>query len=168
MGLFDWIFGSPNARIPHIPSILPDVAKTEIVCGRLPQINVDQLFLNRGEVCHYADHALLMMDKKSKVVRSRHTGHSMPGILKGNRWSTGYTSTTIDDKIETEEYKGILYITNRRIIFSSKKMGFDKHFKNLSAVKPYSNGIELQYGSTIYSLFVPDGNITYAVIKMLQ
>ena len=168
MGFFDWLFGQPQPNIPHVPSILPDIAKNEIVNGRLPHINVDKLFAKRGEICHYVDNAMLVLEKKKKVVHSRNGGFSTPGLLKGNRWHWGNTTSTVDEEIETETHKGILYITNKRIVFSSKGVGIDKQYRYLSTVKPYANAIELQYGSTIYSLFVPDGNIAYAVIQMLK
>ena len=72
------------------------------------------------------------------------------------------------EEIVTEQYKGILYVSNKRVIFVNKDKGFDKPFRNLSAVTPYSNGIELQYGSTTYSLLVPDGALLNQVFKILN
>ncbi|WP_029319294.1 hypothetical protein [Butyrivibrio sp. AE3004] len=168
MGFFDWLFGTPKPATPNVQSILPDIAKNEIMNGRLPHINPDKLFLKRGEICHYADKAMLEVTKTKKTINSRHVGHSVPGLLKGNRWNMGRTVSSIDEAVEVNEYKGILYITNKRIVFNSKGMGFDKQFQYLSAFNPYANGIELQYGATIYRLFVPDGNVVYRVIQMLQ
>jgi len=168
MGFFDWLFGQPKPNIPQVPSILPDIAKNEIRCGRLPHINADKLFVKRGEICHYADQAMLVVEKTKRVVRTRNNGISTPGLFKGDRYHWGGSTSTIDEQTESEYHKGILYITNKRIVFTSKTVGFDKQYRYLSAVKPYSNAIELQYGSTIYSLFVPEGDIAYSVIQMLQ
>ena len=168
MGLLDWLFKQPQPQIPTVPSILPDIAKNEIKQGRLPHINVDVLFVKRGEICHYADRAILIVDKKKKVVHSINHGFSTPGLFKGNRHHWGGGISTVDEQKEIEHYKGMLYVTNKRIIFSSKDIGFDKQYRYLSSVKPYSNAIELQYGSTIYSIFVPDGSIVYTVIQMLK
>lgn len=170
MGLFDWLFkpSPPVQRTPNIPSILPSVAKTEILNDRLPHINADKLFLKRGEICHYADRAMLELVKTKRTVNSHHVGHSVPGLLQGNRWNIGNTISTSEESIYVKTYKGILYITNKRIIFSSNGYGFDKQFQYLSSYCPYTNGIDLQYGSTIYRLFVPDGNIVSRVIQMLQ
>lgn len=46
--LFDALFGNKN-QIPTVTSILPAAAKNEIMSGRLPILNTDQLFLKRGE-----------------------------------------------------------------------------------------------------------------------
>ena len=48
MGFFDALFGNKN-QIPTVTSILPAAAKNEIMSGRLPILNTDQLFLKRGE-----------------------------------------------------------------------------------------------------------------------
>lgn len=170
MGLFDWLFNSlpSSSQPPSVPSILPAVAKNEILNGRLPHVNPDKLFLKRGEICHYADRAILEMPKTKKIANSRHVGHSVPGLLQGNRWNMGHTITYFEESTYVLKYKGILYVTNKRIIFSSSGYGFDKQFQYLSSFCPYTNGIDLQYGSTIYRLFVPDGNIVANVIQMLQ
>lgn len=168
MGFFDWLFGQPQPQIPTVNSILPAVVIDEIKQGRLPHINADKLFVKRGEICHYADRAIMMIEKKNKTYRTKNYGASGPGLFKGTRYHHGRAITSAEEIVETEQHQGILYITNKRIIFTSKSVGFDKQYRYLSAIKPYSNGIELQYGSTIYSLIVPDGAIAYAVIQMLQ
>lgn len=168
MGLLDWLFGQPKPQIPTVNSILPPNVISEISQGRLVHINTDKLFMKRGELCHYADRAILLVDKKEKTYRTKSYGGSVPGLLKGNRFHHGYSETKAQENIITEKYPGILFITNKRIVFTSKGYPFDKQFRYLSSVKPYLNAIELQYGSTIYSLVVPDGNLAYAVIQMLQ
>lgn len=162
MGLLDFFFGR-NA-VPTVTSILPDAAKQEIFAGRLPRLNTDNLFLKRGEYCCYIDKAILLVDKTKKVLR--HHSFSTPGLFEGNRHSFG--SGEAKEYIETQQFKAILYITNQRIILQCKDHGFDKSFKYLSAVKPYSNGIELQYGNKTYSLVVPDGTVPNQVIKIIQ
>lgn len=92
----------------------------------------------------------------------------MPGLFKGDRVHFGGGTAEPIEEIITEQFKGILYVTNRRVIFVSKVNGFDKPYKSLSAVTPYSNGIELQYGSTTYSLLVPDGDLLNAVFKLVN
>ena len=167
MGILSRLF--KNNKIPQIPSILPDIAKREILSGRLPEINVKTLFLKRGEVCHYADKAMW-----EKVLTNRKTtryggGHSMPGIIiSGSRWYSAKSTSYSENIQDIQHIKGILYITNRRIIFSSPNGGFDKDYKNLSAVQPYANCIELQYGNAMFKVFVPDGNIASQTIHMLQ
>ena len=47
------------------------------------------------------------------------------------------------------------------------KNGFDKQIKKITAITPYSNGIDLQYGSKTYSLFLPDGDIAKHVLDLI-
>lgn len=55
MGLLDFFFGTNT--VPTVNSILPDLAKQEILSGRLPRLNTDNLFLKKGEYCCYIDKA---------------------------------------------------------------------------------------------------------------
>lgn len=162
MGLLDFFFDTTT--VPTVTSILPDAAKQEILAGRLPRLNTDNLFLKKGEYCCYIDKAILLEDKTKKTYT--HYGSSTPGLFAGTRHSFGTGQSK--EYVETQQYRAILYITNQRIILQCKDHGFDKAYKHLSAVKPFSNGIELQYGSKTFSLIVPDGNIPYEVIKIIQ
>lgn len=161
MGLLDFFFGPTT---PTVSSILPDAARLEIMAGRLPRINTDSIFMKKGEYCCYIDKAILMVEKVKKI--HKHHGASAPGLIKGIRrnWGTGYTK----EYVETEQHKAILYITNQRIILQCKNLGFDKQYRYLSAIKPFTNGIELQYGNKTYSIVVPEGEIPYRAIKLIQ
>lgn len=161
MGLLDFFFGN---NTPTVTSILPAAARQEILCDRLPRLNTDSIFLKRGEYCVYIDKAILMVDKIKRV--HKHHGTSTPGLFEGNRhnWGTGYTK----EYTETQQFKAILYITNQRVILQCKDHGFDKQYRYLSAIKPYSNGIELQYGNKTYSIIVPEGEIPYRAIQLIQ
>lgn len=161
MGLLDFFFGN---NTPTVTSILPVAARQEILCDRLPRLNTDSIFLKRGEYCVYIDKAILMVDKIKRV--HKHHGTSTPGLFEGNRhnWGTGYTK----EYTETQQFKAILYITNQRVILQCKDHGFDKQYRYLSAIKPYSNGIELQYGNKTYSIIVPEGEIPYRAIQLIQ
>ncbi len=162
MGLLDILLGKND--IPTVSTILPDAARQEILAGRLPRLNTDNIFLKKGEYCCYIDKAVLLVDKVKKV--HKHHGSSTPGLFEGNRhnWGTGYTK----EYVETQQFKAILYITNQRIILQCKDHGFDKQYRYLSAIKPYTNAIELQYGNKTYSIVVPEGDIPYQTIQLIQ
>ena len=169
MGFFSWLFSQPTStQLPVVSTILPSAAENEIRNGRLPHLNTDTIFTQKHEHIHYIDKAILLKDKTKKHYQSRRTGFSTPGIFNGDRIYFGGGTNTPVEEIVTEKFKGVLYITNRRAVFVSKKNGFDKPFRSLSAITPYSNGIELQYGSTTYSLIVPDGDLLNAVFKLIN
>lgn len=159
MGLF---FNKQQMQITV--SILPDAAKQEIMLGRLPQLNTDRIFLKKGEVCYYIDKAILNVKVKKRI--SKHVGHSSPGLFKGTRINTGFSKP--EEYIETKQQKGILYITNERVVFQAGENAFDKQHRYLSSIAPYSNAVILQYGQTTYELIVPDGGIVNQVLKLVN
>lgn len=162
MGLLDVILG--KNQIPKVTSILPVAAKQEIMAGRLPILNTDKLFLKRGEKIHYIDKAINLEIKTKKVYR--HVGHSGPGILKGNRYNVG-----VAKPIETQEmvqHRGILYITNQRIVFQASEWGYDKSYKNLTAIEPYVDACELQFGNKTFNMIVEDGNLLNQVLQLVK
>lgn len=157
MGLF-----GPKQQTQIANSILPTAAKNEILSSRLPQLNTDRIFLKKGEYCHYIDKAILNLHVKKRV--TKHIGHSAPGLFKGTRINSGMSKPI--EYEEVKQQKGILYITNMRVIFKAPQNAFDKLHKYLSSIEPYSNAVVLQYGNTTYELIVPDGNIVNHVLKL--
>lgn len=152
-------------QIPVIEvSILPNEAKQAIYRRQLPILNTNNIFLKTGEFCCYIDKAIILIDKTKKIYQ--HRGGSAPGVFKGTRVTWGYGKPI--EYIETEQYRGILYITNKRVILQSSKEGFEKLHRYLTAIKPYKNAVELQYGKKTYSLIVPDGNLVYHVLHMVN
>ena len=157
MGLF-----GPKQQMQITDSILPLAAKNEIISGRLPQLNTDKVFLKKDECCSYIDKAILNIHKNKKI--SQHIGHSSPGLFKGTRIGTGITKPIEYEEIKQQ--KGILYITNQRVIFQASQNAFDKQHRYLTAIEPYSNAVVLQYGDKTYELVVPDGSIVNHVLKL--
>ena len=140
------------------------LTKREQESGRLPILNTDQLFLKRGEKIHFIDKAVNLEEKTVK--QYRHYGHSSPGLFKGTRWSSGQGKTI--EHTELVQHRGILYITNQRIVFQAKEWGFDKTYRYLTAITPYSNACEMQFGNKSYCLVVADGNVLYQVLQLIK
>jgi len=143
-------------------SILPIAARNEIIDGRLPQLNTDKIFLQKGEICSYVDKAILNIKVKKRM--TQHSGVSAPGLFKGHRIHTGTTKPI--EYEEVKQQKGILYITNKRVIFQAPENAFEKLHRYLSAIVPYSNAVILQYGQKVFELVVPDGSIVNRVLKL--
>ena len=166
MGLLDVFKPQPSA--PTIMSILPDAAKQEIMCGRLPILNTNKIFLKPDEQCHYIDKAIY----EEKIVKKRYVrknaGYSVPGLFKGTRVHLGGGQTDVVDNVQYDTLRGILYITNKRIIFVGESKGFDKKIDDLIALTPYINCVELQFSKENYKIFVPDGNIAHMVIQSVK
>ena len=149
---------------PTEETILPDAARQEIIAGRLPILNTDKLFLKRGEKIHFIDKAINLEQKTVKEFR--HVGGSAPGLFEGTRWSTGRGKAV--EHIELVQHRGILYITNQRIVFQAKEWGFDKTYRYLTAITPYSDACEMQFGNKSYCMIVPDGSVVNQVLQLIK
>lgn len=165
MGFLD-IFRQPQT--PVVTTILPDAAKQEIMKGRLPILRTDKIFLNQNETCYYIDKAIYEKKITKKRYVRRNNGYSMPGLFKGTRIQMGGGHTDVEDNIQYETYRGILYLTNRRIIFVGDQIGFDKSLHDLVATTPYSNCLELQFSKETYKIFVPDGNVLNRALHLIR
>jgi hypothetical protein len=168
MDFFDFLTGRKVQKSPAVSSIMPAAAVTEIEQGRLPHLNANTIFLKNGEVCHYIDKAILIKDRVKRTATRTGGGYSIPGFFKGMRIYRNRGKTNYDEYTVSEQFRGILYITNKRIIFQANKNGFDKGHTSLSSMAPYANAVELQYGSTNYTLLVADGNLVHKVVNIIR
>lgn len=165
MGLFD-MFKAPQT--PTVQSILPVAAVQEIMHGRLPILNSNKIFLKAGETCHYIDKAIYEKRTVRKRYVRRNNGYSAPGLFKGTRINFGGGTTDQVDNDTYQTLRGILYITNRRIIFQGEQEGFTLKVDDLVAITPYSNCVEIQTSKAQYRIFVPNGNVTQAVLQLIR
>lgn len=164
MGFFDFF----KPKTPMVQSILPQAAVNEILSGRLPILNTDRLFLKNGEKCHYIDKALYEKRVVQKRYVRKNNGISMPGLFKGDRVHFGGGHTDVTDNVQYETHRGILYITNRRIIFQGEHGGFEIKNDDLITITPYSNCVELQCAKDHYKIFVPNGMVTHHVLQLIK
>ena len=164
MGLLDLFKPLPSA--PTIIGILPEAAKQEIMCGRLPILNTDKLFLKQDEFCHYVEKAVYEKKTVKKSYVRKNAGYSVPGLFKGTRVNLGGGVTDVKENDQYELFRGILYITNKRVIFVGEACGFDRDLNDLVALTPYANCVELQFSKENYKIFVPDGNIVHKVLQI--
>ena len=125
---------------------------------------MDNLFLKKGEKIHYIDKAVNLEIKTIK--QYRHVGHSGPGIFKGNRYNVGVAQPHEYDRLV--QHRGILYITNQRIVFQASEWGFDKAYRYLTAITPYADACEMQFGNKTYNMIVADGNLLYQVLQLIK
>lgn len=167
MGFFANLFKRNKSQTPQVQSLMPAVAVQEIKNGRLPIIQTDTLLLKNKEALHYADKAILLKEKRINNYRSNRFGISFPGLFKGTRIHFGDSYTKPIERVETQQFEGVLYITNKRMIFVNKANGFEKQLCKLSAVTPYSNGIECQFGGEAVSFILAEGIVAYKVINLI-
>lgn len=165
MGFLD-LFNSQSPT-PRIHSVLPAIAKQQILRGQLPILQPNNLFLKQDEICHYADRAIYEKRIVNKRRVRKNNSYSVPGLFKGHRIHLGGGNTQYVNDVCYTKVKGFLYITTRRIIFVGGHDGFDRKLDELVAITPYANCIELQFDDETLRLFVPDGNLSHMVLRLI-
>lgn len=156
-----------NEEAPQLESLVPQRISNQIMSGQLPKFNPLTIILGQNESCHFMDRAALVIKKTEKSYQSRRNGRSYR-VTKG---FTIHSSNTNTKPVVQEwyEYKtGVVFITNKRIIFVSTENGFEKKVRNLTAVIPYSNAVSLQFSSQILTLMLPQAQLFAAVVQMVH
>lgn len=150
----------------NIPAIMPAGAIDQINKGILPKITTDNIILTDGEECHFAERAILVTEKIEKHYEGTSNGISVR-IIKNVTYRTGKRKGKPVEQVVQEKTKGLVYITNKRIIFLAGKNAFEKKYSTLTAYAPYSNAINLQFGTKTFNLMVPNGAAISRVISMI-
>lgn len=122
--------------------------------GELPNIIVSNINILDNEVCHYVDSGYTFKDE---VVTTGYTGKSgsvSVRIMKGVSYRTGGTMGRAIKETNRTTYKGILCITNKRVIYTSTNECFDKIFNKITSITELEDGLLLQIGSKSYSIIV--------------
>ncbi len=166
MGLLDGLLY--RKRTPEVDSMLPEAAIQAIMSGQLPILKTSRVFLNYGELCHYMDNAVYQKEKKIRVSNRTNNGYRMPGLFKGTAFYMGNGQTKSREVSEYIQIKGILFVTNQRIIFSSSDEGFVFEMAKLTALTPYTNAVEMQFSNKTYTIFVPNGNVVSNVVHYIK
>ena len=163
MGLIRDLFvpKSPSTP-PSLTSILPHQAVLKIEAGVLPFIAADKIVLSKGETCHYVEMAAIVTEKKH--YESKRDGASFR-VFSGCYYHMGESKS--EPVFETEYTKGVLFFTNKRVVFHASKNGFEQKIEKLSAITPYADAITLQFGSKTYTLMLPDGALAEKALKLI-
>ena len=152
--------------VPQLKSLVPQRITNEIIAGQLPKFNPSTIMLAQNEVCHFMDNAALVLKKTEKSYKSYSRGNCYR-VAKGVKFhfSAGNVKPIVQ---EWNEYKeGVIFITNKRIIFVASDNGFEKKLQNLTAVIPYSDAVSLQFRSQIITIMVPQAQLIVMVLKMI-
>lgn len=116
----------------------------ELDNGRLPIIQSD-IRLQDGEILHFKTQ-IRWMEERTYTKRVNYSGFTYNTKIVGNlRWKAG---TITPHRIQTTELTeidtGILYITNKRIIFNGKHENKNILNKKIINFQPYTDGILIE------------------------
>lgn len=120
--------------------------------GKLPNIQGTNLNLIDDETCCYMDKAYTFKDKTITTgYTGKHNGVSIR-IAKGLSYHTGASGSQAIRQTQRTTYNGILYLTTRRIIYTSQNESFDKTFDKITSIQEAKDGLIIQIGSNTYSI----------------
>lgn len=120
--------------------------------GRIPNIQGTNLNLSGDETCCYMDKAYTFKDK---TITTGYTGRSSGvsiRIAKGLSYRTGGGNSQAIRETQRTTYNGILYLTTRRIIYTSQNESFDKTIDKITSIQEAKDGLIIQIGSNTYSI----------------
>lgn len=120
--------------------------------GKLPNIQSTNLNLIDNEICCYMDKAYTFKDK---IVTTGYTGKTSGvsiRIAKGLSYRTAGSGSKAIRETQRTIYNGVLYVTTKRIIFTSPKDSFDKTFDKITSIQEAKTGVIIQIGAHTYSI----------------
>lgn len=164
MGIFDR--NADFEQTPILESALGGETIKAISSGLLPTIQTGDIELPSDEICRYVEPAIY--EKKIRVPRG--AKKSPKRRLFRSRFQETPEEAAANSVVDIafEQVRGFLYVTDRRVIFSAPRDSWSRETRELLAVKPYLNCVKLQFGKDGYKVFVPDGNICHAVLRLVQ
>jgi hypothetical protein len=130
-----------------------------IEAGELPTIE-PAIILQRGEVCHAQFPSRL---HEMRTVTKRINYHGPTGrirIMKGLSWRYGSVSV---NRVTSEELRqldaGVLYITNKRLLFNGALKNVNIPFKKVIHFTVYKDGIRIEKDTGRDQLFLGSGDL---------
>lgn len=159
MGLFRNFLDPPilpqHPAMPQIHTALTQKAISNMMNGIFDVIPVKRLNLKSGEDCIFCDHAIEITEKLRVVGRQRAGGFFSIRIVKGLTYHTGNGGdATIRENVQ-EYIQGKLYITNKRIIFSSDDKAFQKKITDIISYNIDGYCLIIQFTNKSYRIYLP-------------
>lgn len=115
----------------------------------------DQIMLQNNEVCQCKCYGERYEIKMTTRHTKKHRGVTVR-IAKGFSFNIGGgRSREITEEVETKE-RGLLFITNKRIIFTGQKKNFIVNYPNIIAIKPFNHGFVFQTENIGYKIYIDD------------
>lgn len=165
------IFNKQQKPMPTFSAsqtVLPSTAISRIERGSLAELNVPNLMLRKGEKCYFVDKGYEMVEMVITRNVRKSGGTSIPSaFFKGVRYHMSGSESVPVTEVKVDYIPGYLYITNKRIIFTSQKDGLEKSIGSLSAFHPYSNAIGLQFGQRVINFILPRADLAVQTLQIM-
>lgn len=113
------------------------------------------IILNENEYCFFKDKCSIC-DEKEEIAgyKSQHDGVNFR-VTQGLSYRTGGSKSNPIKKTKEIEYDGVLYLTNKRVIYVCEKFGFDKKISDITSIQGIYSMLNLQIANKTYRLSTP-------------
>lgn len=149
-------------------SLMGKLGIQTINSGRLPNIQGTNLNLSNNETCCYMDNAYTFKDKTITTGYTGKHGGINIRIAKGLSYHTGGSDSRAIRETKRTVFKGILYLTTKRIIYTSQNESFDKSLDKITSIQEVTDGLIIQIGSNTYSLITNTHSEFMKVFNLLK
>lgn len=124
--------------------------KKEFLTNGLPILNIDTLLLAKNEVCHFFSDACFCKTKQQTVGYEAGSRGVSFRIMKGMSFRVGnFRGHNIKADI-TETTNGLIYLTNKKIIFSAVKNSTAIKYNDIINLNIADNKLQIQTDKKTY------------------
>lgn len=153
-----------NREAAQSRPFMEDSALALIEQGELPTVVGTPLILEEGETAHYYAPAIRSVTKTRVVGRTGGGSGVSVRVAKGVSIRTsGGSSQNVRGDV-TDDFKGAVVLTNRRLVFLHNQSGFECRLSGISAVTPVNSSVLIQAGSKSYQLSVARSDLFETVL----
>lgn len=141
-------------RISGVGSLMNYETINQINKGKLPFINTPNLNLDEDDFCCYMDKGYTFKDK---IITTGYTGKNNGisiRLAKGISYRTGASGNKAIRETQRTKYYGTLYLTTKRLIYSSQDISFDKPHDKITSIEEAKDGLIIQIGSKTYEIVI--------------
>jgi len=162
--IFKEIFGTNNKNKSLMSKDTLEMINNDL----LPNIIAPNLNMTENEICCYMEKGYTFKDK---TITTGYTGKNSGvsiRVMKGLTYRTGATGGKAIRETQRTTYTGTLYITNKRVVYTSTNECFDKTFDKITSITEAKDGVILQIGSSSYSIILDTHSEFIKVFNMVK
>jgi hypothetical protein len=133
--------------------------------GTPPSVVGTRLILQKNEICHFASNATRLITKEKVTGFQARTVGASFRVAKGITLRSGGAKGSPIRQNVTDRFDGMVFITNKRIVFQADRNGFVLPFPKIISIKKYTDGCEYFKDSIAYLLIMPDSIYCNAILE---
>lgn len=162
-------FGTKNESLCNLElhSLVPINVINALNNNQLPVFVTKTLMLQKNETCHYIDKVYFCKKVERRKSRRRHNGFSIR-IMKGLTYHVGDNVSTPEEEFDIQYIKGNFYITDQRIVFTSREDSFEYKLNKITSISIEGNYLYFQIGNKIVDFIAVNPELFRKVILLIK